>query len=824
MTRPSLTNRRPRPLWPVHALSFAALLTLLAGGLALSGCSGCRQRPPATQEEAEADKKKQKPEIPPFEIARLEVVPSDDAEVRNFVKPGHMVTTSLSAIANIADLRGELQSDVTLHDRRPVPVGDTKFHLVMTRPAVLPKGQRKDFESTYFIPHDAGMELSTFFLHHTLRAARGGNTVYEDFEGTHQMPPHQYLFVVLAANPNAYGYVKRLDSICPPYDELLDDSGEVRYYRVMLPTIQERAPVPSHAFSWTMIAYVLWDGLPVDRLSPDQQQALLDWLYWGGQLIISGPGSLDSLAGTFLAPYLPASSGGAVELTADALQPLNDSWSLLRTKTNVRQTVHAPATSPLIGVQLRGDPRGAFVEGTGQLVAERRVGRGRIVVTSFSLHGPEIVNWGSFDSFFNGVLLRRPAREFSVSSQGAPRTRWAGLPEHERNPLMVTTTRYFARDVGSAAKGASREVAADWHLDGCRANPVGGIAGWNDQSGVAKRAHRALQDAAGISIPKAPFVLSVLIAYLLVLVPLNWCVFRWCGRVEWAWAAAPIIAIVGAVAVIRVAQLDIGFVRSRTEIALLEMHAGHARAHLTRYTALYSSLSSAYQLRFEDPSALARPFLPTPSPDRLRPMTFVRDEGVHVSGFQVDSNSTGFVHSEQMYDPGGTLRLAGETVDSWQVENGTKLNLHQVQVLYRAPDGVVLLGQLQELPAGVAKRVVLELAPDGPEALSKSPVGGKVDVREILDLALWGLVLRPGDARLVAWTDDTLPGLVIEPSASQSRICTVVAVNLQYGPLPPSLPDVNLMVDVQVVAENSQGENDDPDVLPETKDNPPRDD
>ena len=38
----------------------------------------------------------------------------------------------------------------------------------------------------------------------------------------------------------------------------------------------------------------------------EQRQALLDWLYWGGQIIISGPNSLEKLRGEFLDAYLPA--------------------------------------------------------------------------------------------------------------------------------------------------------------------------------------------------------------------------------------------------------------------------------------------------------------------------------------------------------------------------------------------------------------------------------------------------------------------------------------------------------------------------------------
>ena len=76
---------------------------------------------------------------------------------------------------------------------------------------------------------------------------------------------------------------------------------------------------------------------------------------------------------------------------------------------------------------------------------------------------PEIVNWGSFDSFFNGGLLRRPRRLFSVSSLGAPSTGWADLPGHERDPLLVTASRYFARDVGPAVKVAPRDAADTGH-------------------------------------------------------------------------------------------------------------------------------------------------------------------------------------------------------------------------------------------------------------------------------------------------------------------------------------------------------------------------
>ena len=73
-----------------------------------------------------------------------------------------------------------------------------------------------------------------------------------------------------------------------------------------------------------------------------------------------------------------------------------------------------------------------------------------------------------------------------------------------------------------------------------------GVAAWNDNGAASEAARHALTEAAGIQIPRGEFVLQVLGVYLLVLVPLNWLFFWLLGRVEWAWVAAPIIAVLGA--------------------------------------------------------------------------------------------------------------------------------------------------------------------------------------------------------------------------------------------------------------------------------------
>ena len=137
-----------------------------------------------------------------------------------------------------------------------------------------------------------------------------------------------------------------------------------------------------------------------------------------------------------------------------------------------------------------------------------------------------------------------------------------------------------------------------------------GVAAWNDFSWISRSARQTLRDAAGIAVPSREFVLWTLGVYLTVVVPFNWLLFRLLGRVEWAWAAVPVLALFGGAAVIWLTQLDIGFARAETDVTVLETQNGYPRGHVTRYTALYTALSTEYRVAFDKPPALALPFSP----------------------------------------------------------------------------------------------------------------------------------------------------------------------------------------------------------------------
>ncbi len=689
------------------------------------------------KEEEELARLKKKEKKPDYELAKLTSYPKDPDQVQNFVKPGHWVTMTEQLRANNFDMSAEFELSATDRDGKPYLVEETDFHLRLERPIGLPKGQLRTLELTTYVPRatraEGAQEVRLVWFDGRRLEARKSKLLGDSRESTTAMDSHEHFLVVLAREPNNYRFLKLLDSIAPP---AFDSEGARRFdYRVIIPPLDQFVPLPSHSLTWTTIAYVFWDSIDPNLLSSEQQIALLDWIHWGGQLIVSGPGSLDSLKNSFLSPFLPADSGGSRDLGPEQLKALNDYWSLPRVKEpSDQRTLATPGNRPLLGVTLALRPEGAFIAHTGELVCERRVGGGRIVVTALPCGDESIRGWRSFDNFMNGCLLRRPGRDFlplANLNDNFAEPQWVGRQVGSTDPRMLSTLRYLTRDYGtpldavpgetgqstadameqmplangSAGPGteggpaperlgqrprsmnygksgalspdeylresrelrrASNEEAArdDYRFSGARRDPSAGVAGGNDASGTAAAVRQIVSEAAGINIPDARFILRMMAIYLTVLVPVNWLVFRLLRRVEWAWIAVPIFAIIGAVAVIRLAQLDIGFVRSRREIAVLETQGGYDRGHLTRYNLLYASLSTGYDVTFSDPSAVAQP-ISKGVPTQLglyasaRNVSFRRDDAVRLSDFLVVSNSAELLHSEQMFPLGGPMELLG---------------------------------------------------------------------------------------------------------------------------------------------------------------------
>ncbi|MBI2823175.1 MAG: hypothetical protein HYX69_00635 [Planctomycetia bacterium] len=781
---------RSRYTW----IAAAVAILLVAGYLVVhrSGDDGTTQKTAADKAKSDGKRPDEGPKDP-FQFGVFTIRPSEAQRVEAGIKPGHWTTASLEARANFADFRGELVAEL-MGAGGPVDLDGLPYRLRSQRPAILAKGQKKTLDVALFDP-----------VQHTSRQAAprllsaGGRDVWNSRELLSPMPPQQFFLVALARQPDDYRYLHTLDSIWAPLGTM-DDRGAQSHYRVVLPTLATSAPLPAEVTYWTSTAVVLWDGIDPQLLAPDQQRALVDWLHWGGQLIVSGPDSLELLRGTFLEPYLPATSRQTLELTEDALAPL------------ARFAAGEPRlrlSQPWTGEELAPHADASVVAATEQqqpLIVERAVGRGRAVLTAFRLSQRDLVNWPGYDGLFNACLLRRQSRQFVSSPEFSVAVQWtdgtaADPAKNSRlrfftrsapassQPVALAVQQQMMRQERGIAAGRAYFPAGSTEEDPLGLAPSGpGAAGWDDESPASNEARAALRQSAGIQVPNRMFVLYVLGAYVFVLVPLNWLVFRSLGRVELAWIAAPVVAIVFAGLVIKMAQLNIGFARSQTEIAVLEIQGSYHRAHLTRYYALYTSLSTDYTLEFADPAAVALPF--RTGTDLLlrqsRSTVLLRRQPesaatgvapVSLEQIEVSSNSTGMVHSEEMFDLEGPIQLERLAADRYRIKNKTSLRLRSATVVAGAATAAgVRSAWLGTLEPGAAAEFALA-SNSRPES-EESREDSNESLRSLMQLATSDTA--PDELRLVAHVDEELPGVSVTPVASQKHHGTVVVAHLAH--------------------------------------------
>ena len=104
------------------------------------------------------------------------------------------------------------------------------------------------------------------------------------------LEPHQMLIMILSKEAtNQFAAWNRLIAMLPSDAEReAADLEKQRYYRLVLPMDVDKPALSPHPLTWSTMSHVIWDGLPPDTLSVSQQQAMLDWLHWGGQIIFTG--------------------------------------------------------------------------------------------------------------------------------------------------------------------------------------------------------------------------------------------------------------------------------------------------------------------------------------------------------------------------------------------------------------------------------------------------------------------------------------------------------------------------------------------------------
>ena len=828
--------------------------------VSVTGCRGC-QLPQASQDAKKKSDVSEKQPPARLELTALQSLPSASEGEGLVMKPGHWYEMQQSVRANESD--EALSVSCVAIERafpfRPIPPAGLRESITFERRISLARGQRKQLTLEMFFPRmPGGIELKKSSIRAAYRPRILGAAIREEAYPVTTMPDYQYYFVILSQNPARFQFLNGLSSVIWPTNSLetLDPINPFRVVQIAQNDVQYN--LPNRLTTWTSTSHLLWNDCEASALLEKQQTSLVDWLHFGGQLIINGPESQGSFNNSFLSDYLPIKNLRAGKFNETRWQEFSSLWTIARYGEETGSEIHLPKDRepPSIDGELASGAR--WVSGCEGLVAERFVGGGRVVMTTFSLGESMLIRWPSFSSFFNGALMHRPSRVWFETNQLVGGMVFAGGQSGaERDPSYVSRVRLMGRDLGSSiprwtnpkldrtfrreaeVSNSSRDNAPTETTVSAVHNQ--GFAEIENDSvfGIGKIAMTALQKASGIQVPRVKTILQLLIGYLVVLVPLNWLVFRVIGRVEFAWLAAPCIAIVGAVVVARVVQLDIGFSRSQTTMNLFELRSGYPRGHLTSYISLYTSLSTQYRARYPSNAGI---LLPVSAAEQRNPAiqldrndlryNYAEEAGAGLSVFPVRSNSTSFLKGEEIHEIGGSISIAWDESDPERIHyrNSSNLTLRSVGIIAKTVDGKLCTAWIGGLGKQADGRIRLSgstnfvQSPKAPEAepdfpfeewkialshVNDQPSGAASSPKSEHALAVGTLLAKIAmrhvfglrEAILIGWTDDSVSPLEIEPKASQRTEASIVVVRLdaiehsEIGPdlnLPPKLDEAGL--------------------------------
>ncbi len=803
----------------------AAVVTLLATAPEAPGQGAGSEQlgrvlsDPEKREEALKERQR-----PPIEFFRSQVLPND---ILPYIKANHWSMIGLELRANHEDYEGTLQS-------RPVTLADQPHEVVYRRDARLIKGQRARLTLPVLlpaIPKEMGLQL--------IRP----EAIRQDEEwmaSLRVLEPHQQMVVVLskAANDHYLRWSQMRATL--PASSRRDDVAaqeKQRYYRMVLPLEPDKPLLSAHPLTWSPISHVIWDGLAPESLGVGQQQALVDWLHWGGQLVIvggAGP-AFAPLRESFLAPYLPADpSGENVMRTGAQLKALSDayappasghdpddpipsnipwaeSWDKMGRRYKHPEPIRSAPDKPMFIAGLRPKAGASTIPLGGPddppLGVEWKVGRGRVLMLAVSLSNPDLMGWSGFDTLVRRVVLRRP-EERQVSSLAFDAA--GSLVAPRFSPLTgpdLTTVRYVSRDLGAPNRQAVDEDGMPISSSTYAASMNPGepvyevpVGEWLDSSALPSLSRSVLEKASGIEIPGSSFVLKVILAYILVLVPVNYLACRYLlRRREWAWVLVPVLSLAFAVGVERAAAYDVGYDSSCDEVDLIETHGDYPRGHISRFASLYSTGRVRFSISYpKDPTALALPLATGRSlrGEDATQSSFQTQPIPALTGFQVQPRSLALFRAEQMATLPGTVTLSPEGQGPRTVANESSLDLNDAWVVEVQPAGEWKAVELGKVDAGAR----VPLGPLGSDEPRVAPGSGQLHPSEFLGLLLKRAVAaRPeevGELRLIAWSGKPLPGQAIDPPVDRHRGFTLVVAHLRPAPVPdPASPRYNVLAD-----------------------------
>jgi hypothetical protein len=797
--------------------------------LPIIGCKGCtNDANTATDDSKGTDPKKKKQRLIADELRTLPYATESPA---NLVKPGHWYQVRNKLKANFGD--EALTASITVTDKGglPLSLGWGSESVDFMRNFSLAVGQEKAIDAVLlhpFPPKNAlnqdNQESKTAAIR-TRFALRGiGTPILEESFPTRLLDGYQYDLVVVSRDLSRHTFWRGLDCIVWRRADDLQENRIVPHRIVDIKEEELSSHFPNRLATMTSISHIVINDASLSVLSQEQQAALADWLHFGGSIIINGPEAVGSIENSQLKEWAPLINTSEGEWSEESQADLDASWTIHRVgKERVR--FQSDRKIPILkGTLAENATWVPMLEG---LVAERLIGQGRVVMTTFPLTDAAFLRWPSYSSLIHNAILRKPHRTTSLGDEA--NTQFAdSFLGTERNPFHSTRLRLWARDLDGSMSRTARNPTKDPNPTAESRFPDGkttSLGAWNSDSNILKQATDCLRESSGISVPQIGTIMKLLLGYLIVLVPINWLIFKLIGRVELAWVAAPLIAMIGAAFVARSVQLDVGFSRSQTSLGFMECHNNYDRGLMSNYYALYTSLSTNYQAVYKEGDGLVAPTQRQSMRSGLsenQPLEYwnADDRGSGLQRFPVLSNSTGMLQSEEVIHLSGPVRWKLTSDHSEvRVTNDGSVSLQDVGLFGVDEQGSLVATWIGSLEPGQSANKAIRPVEGNDRWFSEwdsKPLLKKPTDLRGRDGFLWtdepiddvylgtmlleiaeGYPLQRGEFIALGWMEANPSRLEISPSTLQQKHKTVVLMHVQAGQLGDCQPDTRIFATLE---------------------------
>ena len=262
-----------------------------------------------------------------------------------------------------------------------------------SKPLILP---RKALRNLYFYVLPRGI-TSKFVVR--LIDTEGTEKVSKEF--TPEVPKRSQDFLILALTPN-------IDMLANLTGENLEDRRnlpDTPAGTIYVTYFDGKMSLPDTWKGYDSIDLVVIRDISLEshNISRKQQTALIEWIYSGGTLLISGGRNIQYLLGSFLEPLLPVIS---MHLrTETALPILTQLFGL---------NFDSQRCFDLIGSKLRDGSRSLVTtEEETPIIAEREIGDGKVVFLAFDYSAPSFLDSGGqlWNWLLNDVIQSKLKRE-----------------------------------------------------------------------------------------------------------------------------------------------------------------------------------------------------------------------------------------------------------------------------------------------------------------------------------------------------------------------------------------------------------------------------